>query len=213
MTAAQNIQNALAAFLDEPGLAPALAEVLNKCRGRSGVFYEEIAAAAGADAAELILLAWDWRLLLPRRSSQCAEWDDRILALEPGEIYDMANIVAYLLDSAAKSGTWDVDDAVRALYAAMREPHYREMPALVRGICQGAQNGCINAAKIHTACTNAGIHGLTGAMIGILKGGGVISPKLMSASPAEKKGSPVYEVHPALLAAPGMAEGAISSGS
>ena len=208
-----NIRQALAALIGEEPLLPCLAEVLQKCRSQRGITFAEIQTAAGTEAHELLLLAWDFRLLLPRRSSRCAEWDDRIMRFEPGEIYDTVNIVDHLLSVAAQTGAWNVDKAAAGLYEQMGEPEYEKIPALIRRITQLSENGQISAAGIHAACKRAGISGRagdrtgdrtmnrTGAMIAILKGGGIISPKLMSSSPAEKSGSPVYELHPAITGA------------
>ena len=195
---AANIRQALTALLGEEPLLPCLAEVLQKCRSQRGIPFAEIQTAAGADAHEMLLLAWDFRLLLPRRSSQCAEWDDRIMRFEPDEMYDTVNIVDHLLDIAAETGAWNVEDAAADLYKRMGEPEYRKMPALIRRAYQLSANGSISAARIHSACLRTGITNRTGAMIAILKGGGIISPKLMSSSPKEKSGSPVYEMHPAI---------------
>ena len=197
-TPTANIRQALTALLDDDPLLPCLAEVLQKCRSRQGTKFSEICETAGTDARELLLLAWDFRLLLPRRSSQCAEWDDRIMRFEPEEIYDTVNIVDHLLSIAAETGAWNVDAAAADLYKRMGEAEYRKMPALIRRITQLSANGAITAAKIHSACLRTGITNRTGAMIAILKGGGIISPKLMSSSPKEKSGSPVYELHPAI---------------
>ncbi len=193
-----NIGKALTPLLGEEPLLPCLAAVLEKCCRQGAVRFKEIRAAAGTDAMELLLLAWDWRLLIPRRSSQCAEWDDRVMRFEPDEIYDIVNIVQHLVTSAARTGAWNVDQAAAELYARMGAAQYRKMPVLIRELTKLSENGLISAANIHRACTNAGLSNQTGTMIAILKGGGVISPKLMSRSPAERKGCPVYEVHPAL---------------
>lgn len=183
---------------DDPFVA-ALAAILDKCRNQNGVTFRDVFMVAGDEAPELLLLAWDWKLLVPRQSLQCAEWDDRVMRFEPGEKYDMPNIVAFLTEIAATDGTWDVDTAVRDLYSYMGEPAYKKMPRLVREITRRTQHGAVNAGAIHAACLKAEIIDRTGTMIAILKGGGVISPKLISAGPEEKQGAPVYEVHPTVF--------------
>ncbi|HMA85737.1 MAG TPA: hypothetical protein VKN73_08545 [Desulfosalsimonadaceae bacterium] len=45
----------------------------------------------------------------------------------------------------------------------------------------------------------SGINNQTGAMIAILKGSGIISPRLRSSGPAANKRAPAHEVHPTLV--------------
>jgi hypothetical protein len=82
----------------------------------------------------------------------------------------------------------------------MGEPEYIKLPALIKEIVSKSQNECIDAAGINAASRAAGINNRTGTMIAILKGAGALSPKLRSASPKARTGSPVYEVHPVLIA-------------
>lgn len=197
-TTAANISRAMGAWLEEEPLLPVLSAILDKCRRQGGITFGETAWIAGHDAAEAMLLAWDWKLLLPRRCMKCAEWDLRVMRFEPDEHYEMANIVKFLLDIAAESGAWETDSAVSALYARMGEPDHDKMPELVRGIVQSADRETIDADAIHGVCARTGLGDRTGAMIAILKGGGVISPKLAGIDPSLKHFSPIYEVHPAL---------------
>ncbi|MFW6237403.1 MAG: hypothetical protein ACOC3F_03370 [Desulfosudaceae bacterium] len=198
MTTTTNIQTALADLLGEEPLLPQLARVLDRCRQEGGLTFGEIAGMAGEEAAEVVLLAWDWKLLLPRRSRQCAEWDDRVMRFETDEYYLAPNLVRCLLDRAAAGGAWEQDAAVAGLYRQMGEADWEKMPALVAEIAGSAGPGGISGAAIGRACVRAGLGDRVGAMIAVLKGGGVISPRLVGAGPGETKGSPVYEVHPAV---------------
>ena len=196
----ENIRRALDRVLGpDESLGSVLAAALDRGRRQESIAFEEIAALAPDDGREVILLAWDWRLLIPRRSRQSAEWDDRILRLEAGEHFEIVNIVRFLLDSAAQSGTWDLGEAVRSLYAEMGEPSFADMPLLVEKIARRVKYSNLSGTAIHAACVHAGFQDRTGAMIAILKGGGVICPRLLSSNPAEKKGSPLYEMHPLVL--------------
>lgn len=195
----EKLTYALKFLVAEASLAPALASVLEKCCRQSGIRFHEIKTMTGEAAEELLLLAWDWKLLLPRRSGQCAEWDDRIMRFEAGEYYGAPNIIEFLVESAAATGNWNLEAAIRSLYAHMGEPAYDKMPLLVKEITQLTKNLCISAASLHSACIRAGLKNRTDAMIAILKGGGIMSPKLKSGGPTAKAGSPVYEVHPAVI--------------
>ena len=198
MASEANIEKALRGLLGDEPLLTILASVLEACRRQQGLTFGEAARIAGDMAAEVLLLAWDWRLLLPRRSRQCAEWDDRVMRFEADEYYEIPNIVRFLLDIAARNGLWDPASAVDALYVHMGEPEHEKMPALVREIVKSAVHFQINGAAIGGACVKTGLGKRTGAMIAILKGGGLISPRLLGTAPMEKVRSPVYEVHPAI---------------
>jgi hypothetical protein len=199
-TCAENIRRALELVIgtDEP-LSFVLAAALDRCREQETIAFEKIAALAPDDGREVILLAWDWKLLIPRRSRQSSEWDDRIMRLEAGECFEMVNIVKFLLALAAESGTWDLSTAVRSLYRQMGEPAFESMLPLIKEIAKRVNYLSISGTAIHAACVRTGFPDRTGAMIAILKGGGVISPRLMSSSPSEKMGSPLYEMHPLVL--------------
>jgi hypothetical protein len=193
-----NIEKALRGLIGDEPLLTIMASVLEACRRQQGLTFGEAAGIAGNMAPEVLLLAWDWRLLLPRRSRQCAEWDDRVMRFEADEYYEMPNIVRFLLDIAARNGLWDPASAVDALYVHMGEPEHEKMPALVREIVKSAVHFQINGAAIGVACVKTGLGKRTGAMIALLKGGGLISPRLLGTAPMEKVRSPVYEVHPAV---------------
>ena len=180
-------------------LVVGLSQVLEYCHAKGGIAYEKAVEIAGDETAELILFAWYWKLIVPRRSIQCGEWDDRVLRLEIGEQYESVHVVKWLLDSAAKTGSWNTEQVVADLYAWMGEPEYEKMPVLVRELAREAEHLRIAGSGIHAACLRAGFQNRTGAMIAILKAGGVISPHLRSSSPMEKSRSPLYDVHPVLI--------------
>ncbi len=198
MKAEKNIQKALEALLGEDPLLPLLAAVLETGQRQEPLTYEDTQRMAGDETAEVLLLAWDWKLLLPRRSIQCAEWDDRVIRFEAGEHYEMPNIVRYLLDQAAETGAWEADTAIRDLYAAMGEPACEKMPDLVRKIVKSAAYRCIDASALHGACARAGLGDRTDSMIAVLKGGGLISPRMRGAALARNRRSPVYDIHPVI---------------
>jgi len=195
----EKIKYALGFLLGKDDLVPALATVLDRCHCQQGIRFYEIKKIAGEEAEELLLLAWDWKLLLPRRSGQCAEWDDRIMVFKPEEYYEIPNIAYFLLELVADTGIWDIDTAVRSMFAHMGEAAYDRMPTLTEEAAKLAKNRCIRAADINSACIRTGLKNRTDAMIAALKGGGIISPKLKSGSPTQRSGSPVYEVHPVVI--------------
>ncbi|MFO7930655.1 MAG: hypothetical protein R6U97_04555 [Desulfosalsimonas sp.] len=190
---------ALREIIGEEALIETLAAVLAEAAARSSISYDSVVPIAQQQAPEVMLEAWDWRLLIPRRSSGCGEWDHRIPVMQPGEIFEMPNIARYLVKRAASSGKWDPETAAADLYCDIEEPQYDRMPALVRQLEKQAQGLVIAAAGINAACRNAGFYHRTGSLILILKGGGIISPKLASGICVPRPHSPVYEINPAVF--------------
>ena len=183
-------------------MPPGLADVLMAACRQSTIAFEEIQKIEPRDIEELLLFAWDWKLLIPTAPPRCSEWDERLMVMEPGEMYETPNISRYLIETAAATGTWDIARAVLSLYQDMGEPDWQKMPALVAAITGQAVNHIIGAAAINAACIRAGIKDKTGAMIAILKGGGVISPKLAALGPVARTKAPVYEVNPSVCPGP-----------
>ena len=81
----------------------------------------------------------------------------------------------------------------------MGEPAFEQIPALVREIVRLARYQRITGAGIQTACARSGLQDRTGAMIAVLKGGGVISPNLRTGNPMEKTKFPLYDIHPVFV--------------
>ncbi|MFW6081060.1 MAG: hypothetical protein ACOC7W_04025 [Desulfosalsimonas sp.] len=193
------LRSALKELISEETLIRPLAAVLAEALTRSSISYDTVIPIAQEDAQEVMLEAWDWKLLLPRRNSGCGEWDHRIPVMRPGEIYEMPNIGRYLVKHAADLGKWDPRTAIADMYRDMGEERWEQMPELVRQLKKNASCRVINAAQINSACRNAGFYHRTGSLILILKGGGIISPKLASGISAARSHSPVYELNPAVL--------------
>jgi len=149
---------------------------------------------------DMLLLCWEWRLLVPVRSSKCGEWDDRLLLLDHGEIYELPNVVKYLIKSARRTGQWDPDLALTELFSDTDETLRRRIPDLLQQMNELAQYNIINAFQIRQACAEANIKQSVDTLIVLLKAGGVISPKLRALADVAKAGSPVYEINPCVLA-------------
>ena len=202
----ENLRRALNTICHEDFVA-ALAGILVAALENAEIDYGAIEHRAGGSTQELLLFAWEQKLLIPRSSLRCAEWDDRMMILTPGQIYEMPNIARYLVETAVETGRWDPARAIAALYRDMGAPDWEKIPALVQDLAREAVNGTLRGTQIAAARVRAGIKDSTGAIIAILKGGGIISPKLAPMGPAGKAGTPIYELTPSIC--PG---GSLSAG-
>lgn len=121
MSALQNIHTALKTIFsaeEADGLARLIQGV-----GSDGEVAVQAINLPGADRDDLILLAYEERLLIPCATRPGSAWEDRVLSLAPGAAYFMPRVVKELMASAALTGDLNPDDAVRkALAEAGNEP-------------------------------------------------------------------------------------------
>jgi len=195
-----NLKNALKLFISTDDSVSDIAGVLSLFSKYHRVGYAALAAIVSGDLNDTLLSLWEWKLVMPVSSSHCSEWDYRVLQATPTEIYEMPNISKVLMEKATATGRWDSTAAIRELFQNMGEPEWEKMPELVLNIKQDTRHNTINGARIGTACKRCGLGGKTGAMIAILKGAGIISPKLAALNASPKSKSPLYEFNPCVYA-------------
>lgn len=164
------------------------------------ISYQALASAVDGNVDEALLALWEWKLVIPVRSSRCSEWDSRILSADPQEFYEMPNISKTLVKKGIETGTWDSVSAILDLFQYMGEPEWEKMPDLILSIKNNTEYHTINGARIGVLCIQNGLEDKTGAMIAILKGAGIISPKLAAISRMAKSRSPLYEFNPSVFA-------------
>lgn len=76
------------------------------------ICYEHI-DLPGDEKDDILLIAFEERALIPVKSSKSAAWEDRILALAPGEQYYIPGVVRILMASARDTGRLDPENAVK----------------------------------------------------------------------------------------------------
>lgn len=177
-----------------------LALILFRVSHSERINYQDLASAACGKLDEALLVLWEWKLVIPVRSSRCSEWDSRILSAESGEFYEMPNISKTLVKKGIETGIWDSTSAILDLFKYMGEPEWEKMPNLILSIKENTVNNTINGTRIGILCIQNGLKDKTGAMIAILKGAGIISPKLAAISRMAKSKSPLYEFNPSVYA-------------
>jgi hypothetical protein len=194
-----NLRQALQTLLGEMPLKR-LPGVLLQASIMRKISYTEAKNLAGEEVGEVLLLAFDLRLLIPVRSSnESFNWSDALLLCQPGEIYRMPNLSRHLVRLSAATGRWDTERAVAAVFQEMGEPDWALMPALVRRLSEESSYYRLNAFEIERICREAGLGDKVGSLILKLKGAGVISPKFDSFSDIRSSQSPVYEINKALF--------------
>jgi hypothetical protein len=196
----KNLEKSLESFMAADIPVSDLAHILYRVFNCERMSYQDLASADYGGMDEALLTLWEWKLVIPVRSSRCSEWDSRILSAEPGEFYEMPNISKTLVKKGVETGAWDSTSAILDLFKSMGEPEWEKMPDLILSIKKNTVYNTINGARINALCIQNGLKNKTGAMIAILKGAGIISPKLAAISQMAKSRSPLYEFNPCVYA-------------
>lgn len=191
------IKKALDSFLDS--LTGLLAQVLSLAVKEGKISYEEVKRVAKDEAEEVLLLGYSRRLLVPERTSKSMEWEDRILRFEPGEVYELPNVVRYLVKEAEKTGHWNPEEALALAFKQMGEPEWAKIPGLVKRLAEQAEGNRISVIQIKETCEELGMGERVDPLIAELKGSGVMSPSLSSLTEAVQRKAPVYELNPSLF--------------
>ena len=193
-----NLENALTSFIEKGDLTGCLAAVLDRAAIKGNISYQEIEEVVNENAEDVLLLACEWRLLLPVRTVKSAAWEDRLLLCKPGESYEVPNIVRYAVEEAERTGEWSPGEAIARLFKKMDDPTWETISVLVRRLGEKSKDCRISAAQIRKECSELGLAQRLDMLIAELKGSGVMSPKLGSFAEVKREGSPLYELNPSL---------------
>lgn len=193
------LKEALSSFLGNTELTGSLAQILTYISKKDRVTFSEVAETVGDNAEEVLLLGNEWRLILPMRTRRTSSWEDRLLLFDPVELYEVPNIVRYLVEKASETGLWEPGIALSELFREMGDPHWNIIPRLVERLGDQSKNYRITAIQIKEICGGLGLGDRVDALIVELKGSGVISPKLRSPAEVSRAGAVIFELNPSLL--------------
>jgi hypothetical protein len=196
----ENLEKALNSFMTGDIPVSDMVPILFRACHCERLDYQELSSADYVRVDEALLSRWEWKLVIPVRSSRCSEWDARILSAAPGEFYEMPNISRTLVKLGIKTGLWDSTSAIHELFQLMGETEWQKMPDLILSIKKNTMHNTINGLRIGALCIQNRLKDKTGAMIAILKGAGIISPKLAAIGRMAKSRSPLYEFNPSVYA-------------
>jgi len=191
------VRRALNSFLHS--YTDSVARVLVIAAEKRHVSYDEIEKVVEDDIKEVLLLGHNWRLTIPARTYKSMEWEDRVLMVEPGEVYEMPNVVQCLVREAGQSGQWEPKKAVSTAFKQIGESKWALMPKLVELLGSQAKGNRISAVQVKQACEQLGIGERVDPLIAELKSTGIMSPCLASLTDALHRRAPVYELNPSLF--------------
>ena len=193
------LERALSGLSSQGELTNRLAQVLTLASKRGRVAYFEVERMVEDNTEDVLLLGEEWRLLLPVRTLKSAAWEDRLLVAKPEELYELPNIVRYLVEEAKITGHWNPEYAITKLFREMGEPNWERMPKLVEELGKQSKDCRITAIQIKEICSKLALGNRADALIAELKGSGVMSPKLGSLAEVSRAGTPIYELNPSLF--------------
>ncbi len=192
------LEKALGGFLNSDD-AGKLAQVLEYTFKTGRISYEEIERLIDDDPEDILVLGYRWRLLLPTGAAKGGDWENRILLSRPGEIYQMPNVVKDLVENAEKTGHWDPEKAIIAVFRKIEEPDLDRMPVLVERMASEVKGHRIDGIQIKRICTELGLGERVDPLLSELKACGIMSSKLSSLTGPARAGSPIYELNPSLF--------------
>jgi hypothetical protein len=195
-TPSDRLEEALSAVVGDARITSSLSQVLAYAAQKKTISYQEIKEIIKDDPEDVLLLADEWRLLLTVSTTKSSSWEDRLLALKDGEIYEIPNIIRYLLQDRLHAGRWDPEKVIGKFFKELGDPNYKQIPELVRSISEKAAHHRITGNQIKMACLQLGLSNRVDGLIAELKAAGIISPKLGSVPEVNREGSPIYELNP-----------------
>jgi hypothetical protein len=195
---AEGLERALGAIFGPGKTTRTLSQVLGYGSLRGTVSCQEIRQIIKDDPEEILLMAEQWRLILPVRTGKSSSWEDRLLLIQQGEVYEIPNVVRYLIREAVQTGTWNPEKAIIELFKELEDPGWGRIPGMVMSIVEEAIDHKITGNQINKICLQLGLSNRVDGLIAELKAAGIISPKLSSMPEVTRAGSPIYELNPSV---------------
>jgi len=193
------LEKALSGILGTGEITRKLSQVLAYAAVEGRMSYQKIKEIIKDDPEDVLLLADKWRLLLPVRTTKSSGWEDRVLVLRDGEIYEIPNLIRYLVKNAIDTGRWDPEKTIIELFKEFGDPDWEKITGLVRSIAEKATGYKITGNQIKEICLKSGLNDRTDGLIAELKAAGIISPKLGSIPEVLGAQSPIYELNPSTI--------------
>jgi len=193
------LEKALSRILGAVKSTSKLSQVLAYASVNVTISYQKIKEIIKDDPEDILLLADKWRLLLPVRTTKSAGWENRVLVLRDGEIYEIPNLIRYLVKNAIDTGKWDPEKTIIELFKQFEDPDWEKIAGLVRSIAENAIDYKINGNQIKNICIQSGLNNRVDGLIAELKAAGIISPKLASIPDVVGAQSPIYELNPSVI--------------
>ncbi|MDZ7759253.1 MAG: hypothetical protein U5L00_03230 [Desulfovermiculus sp.] len=191
------LEQALAFIHDEA--VPELVLALS-CFGEAQALpQDEITQVLEDDTADVLLVAFSWRLLLPAPSPRSSmAWEELAPDMRTSTVWKQPAVIGRLVRAACTTGSWLPRQVLPQCSSIL--PNEPERIESFLDYARQYAPGCeISANLLRAALREAGIHADLERLIIDFKAAGVLSPKLSSLSDTARHASPLYEINPAVF--------------
>jgi len=169
-----------------------IAEILSIASESGRITYEEPEIHDEVKDDLFILLERE-RLLIPSHTSRSLAWEDRMMILKPGEIFEVPNAIIHLIRYAKETGEWSPYHAIKAYLEEIGEKSPEAILSMFNEIKGEAKGLMVTPENLLRASDKLNLTAEIGRIIAELKGGGIISPCLRDPSHL------LYEINPSLI--------------
>lgn len=195
----KNMEKALSEFINDIDLIKPLAQTLLLFLKNDVVPCNKIKVAIENDYTETLLLAFEWRLILPFMPTKTCAWEDRLLVGINAKQYEMPKAIFYIVREASIKAVWDVDQGLKKMFERLHIPTHPEIMAnLVKEISKYATFKLVTAGDILSACRQLNMYHFVDSTIAIFKSVGILSPRLSHIGESSSRRGPVYELNPSV---------------
>jgi hypothetical protein len=136
-----------------------LSQVLAYGSSKGTISYQEIREIIKHDPGDILLMAEEWRLLLPVRTAKRSSWEDRLLLIKEGEVYEIPNIMRYLVREALQTAIWNPENAIGEPFKELRDSTWEQTPGLVKPIAEKSISHSRSDNQIKKVCLEFGLGG------------------------------------------------------
>ena len=142
---------------------------------------------------DLFILLERERLLIPARTSRSLAWEDRMMILKPGEVFEVPNTILHLIRYMKETGEWSPHHAIKAYLEEIGEQSPEVILSMFNEIKGETKGLMVTPEDLLRASDELNLTAEIGRIIAELKGGGIISPCLRDPSHL------LYEINPSLI--------------
>lgn len=195
----ENILKALSKFMDEQELTGPLSRALSLFLDDRIVSAGNLRSVLGEDYIDTMLLAFEWKMIIPFSPTKTCAWEDRLLVSISSDRYEIPEAVLYVVREAAVQAEWRVEKGlIKLFYDTETVIHPDKMLGIFRKIVDSSKFGTVSGRDIVHCCREQGLPGAADQIIAVFKGLGIISPKLSPVGMISLGSGPLYEVNPSL---------------
>ena len=174
--------------------AEKLACIIHVALQSENIYTDQIPLAE-EDRHDLLLMAFEERILLPVRGRMTGSWEDRALRFVADEMFFMPHLARILFQNASQTGVLDPEGAVREVLSHHPAEHVEQAVAFLREMTPHADSCMAEGGLMSAVAKKAGITTDLHDIVDACVVGGIMSPCTRGFA---TQGLAWYEFHPGL---------------